>query len=167
MLGGYRRKDEENDQSGNELNLDSDFGRPQRNSNLTGEDFRSLLTNRRENSETTIEKTKLINEESSNQMSRRLNEIETSRNSQIQDAITYAITSTVLPSIQNTLEMQGRANFTMVYRGLARPHPGPRAANSRIYNGTPKQKMLRKRAKIVPKGVLCKKTADKCLDRVQ
>ena len=63
-------------------------------------------------------------------MSRRLNEIKTSLNSQIQDAITSAITSTVLPSIQNTLEMQGRANFTMVDQGSAGPHPGPKAANS-------------------------------------
>ena len=63
-------------------------------------------------------------------MSRRLNEIKTSLNSQIQDAITSGINSTVLSSIQNTLEMQGRANFTMVDRGSAVLHPGPRAANS-------------------------------------
>ena len=130
MLGGsYSRNDEENDQSENELNLDQESGRPQRNSNLTGEVFRSLLVNSRENSEITIETTRLINEERSNQMSR-LNEIKTSLNSQIQGAITSAITSTVVPSIQNTLEMQGRANFTMVDRGSAGLHSAPRATNS-------------------------------------
>ena len=58
MLGSYSRIDEGNYQSENELNLDSESSRPQRNSNLTGEDFRSLLTNSRENSQTTIETTR-------------------------------------------------------------------------------------------------------------
>ena len=110
--------------------MDSESGRPQRNSNLTGEDFRSLVTNNRENSEITIETTGLINEEISYQISRRLSEIKTSLNSQIQDAITSAITSTILPSIQNKLEMQRRTKFTMVDRGSAGPHSGLKAANS-------------------------------------
>ena len=109
------------------MNLDSGSSRPQQSSNLMGENFRSLLnTNSRENSEIAIETTMLINEEISNQMSRKLNEIKTSLNSQIQDAITAAITSTVLPSIQNTLEMQGRPDFTMVDRGSNGLHPSPR-----------------------------------------
>ena len=36
MLRSYSRNDEGNDQSENELNLDSESSRPQRNSNLTG-----------------------------------------------------------------------------------------------------------------------------------
>ena len=107
MLGSDSRNEEGDVQSENELNLDSESSRPQRNSNTTGEDFRSLLTNSRENSEITIETTRLINEEISNQMARKLNEIKTGLNSQIQDAITAVITSTVLRSIQNTLNMQG------------------------------------------------------------
>ena len=101
-----------------------------KNANLTEEDFRSFLTKSRENSETIVETTRLINEEISNQMSKRLNEIKTSLIAQLQDAITSAITSRVLPSIQNTLERQGGANFTMMDRGSAGPHPGPKAANS-------------------------------------
>ena len=62
-------------------------------------------------------------------MSRKLNEIKTGLNSQIKDAITAAITSTVLPSIQNTLEMQGRPNFTMVDRESNGPHPSPRSTD--------------------------------------
>ena len=88
MLGSYSRNNGDDDQSENEIDLDSESSRPQRNSNMTGEDFRSLLTNSRENSEITIEKTRLINEEISSQITRKLNEIRTSLNSQIQDAIT-------------------------------------------------------------------------------
>ena len=129
MLGSYSRNNGEEDQSENELNLDSESSRPQRNSNMTGEDLRSLLTNSRENSEITIETARLINEEISSQMARKLNEIRTSLNSQIQDAITTAITSTVLPSIQNTLNMQGRTNSTVVDRESNGLHLGPETPN--------------------------------------
>ena len=127
MLGSYSRCDEENNISENEGNLDSGSSRPQQSSNVIGEDFRSLLnTNSRENSEITIETTRLINEEISNQMSRKLNEVKTSLSSQVQEAITAAITNTVLPAIQNTLEMQGRLDFTIVDRGSNGPHLSPR-----------------------------------------
>ena len=65
-------------------------------------------------------------------MSRRLNEIKTSLYSQIQNAITAAITDTVLPSIQNVLEMHGRPNVTVVDRASNGPHPGPRTGNSTV-----------------------------------
>ena len=79
MLGSYSRDDEENNASENEVNLGSASSRPQQSSNDIGEDFRSLLkTNSSENSEATIETTRMINEEISNQMSRKLNEIKTS-----------------------------------------------------------------------------------------
>ena len=133
MLGSYSRDDDENNISENEVNLDSGSSRPQQGSNVMGEDFRSLLnTNSRENSEITIETARLINEEISHQMSRTLNEIKTSLNSQFQEPITTAITSTVLPSIQNTLEMQGRPNFTVVDRGSIERHPSPRSTDVTI-----------------------------------
>ena len=69
LLGSYSRDDEENDISENGVNLESGSNRPQQNSNVIGEDFRSLLnTNSRENSEITIETTRMINEEISNQL---------------------------------------------------------------------------------------------------
>ena len=129
MIGSYSRNNEENDLSENDINLDSESGRQQRKSNVTGEDFRSLLTNSRENSEATFETSRLINEEIANQMSKRLNEIKTSLNSQIQNAIKAAIADTVLPAIQNTLEVQGRATFTMVDQASNGLHPGPRTNN--------------------------------------
>ena len=128
MLGSYSGNIEGNDHSENELNLDSESGRLQRNSNVTGEDFRSPLTNSRENSEITIETTRLINDEISSQLSRKLNEIKTSLNSQIQNAISAAITNTVLPSIQNTLNMQ--PNFNIVDPRSNEPHQGLKAACS-------------------------------------
>ena len=133
MLGSYPRGDEENIVSEDGVNLDSGSSRPQQSSILLGEDFRSLLnTNSRENSEIATETTRLINEEISNQLSKKLNEIKTSLNSQIQDAITTAITGTVLPSIQNTLEMQGRPDFTMVDRRSEGLHPSPRPTDFTI-----------------------------------
>ena len=130
MLGSYSRDDEENNISENEMNLDSRSSRPRHSSNAVGEGVRSLLnTNSRENSEIVIETTRLINEEIFNQMSRKLNEIKTSLNSQIQEAVTAAITNTVLPSIQKTLEMQGGPNFTVVDRTSNGLHPSPRSAN--------------------------------------
>ena len=81
MLGNYSTFNQDDDRSETEINLDSESSKPQRASNVTGEDIRSLLTNSRENSE--IESNRLINEEISNQMSRRLYEIKTTLNFQI------------------------------------------------------------------------------------
>ena len=67
----------------------------------------------------------LINEEISNQMSRKLNEIKNSLDFQIQNAITEKI----LPSIQNRLVLQGRTNCTMVDRGSTRLHDSPKSTN--------------------------------------
>ena len=107
MLASYSR-DEENNASENEVNLDSGSSRPQQSSNVIGEDLRSLLnTNSRENSEVTIETIKMISEEISKQMSQKLNENKNSLNFQIQDAISSAITEKILPSIQNTLKRSG------------------------------------------------------------
>ena len=87
MLGSYSRDEEENMTSGNEVNLDSGSSRPQQNSNVIGEDFRSLLnTNSRENSGSTVETTRMISKEISNQMSRKLNEIRNSLNSFLLDS---------------------------------------------------------------------------------
>ena len=51
-----------------------------------------------------------------------------SLNSQVQNAISTAIANTVLPSIQNTLEIQGRPNYTFADPGSCGPHHGHRSA---------------------------------------
>ena len=140
MIGSYSRDDERKDHSEREVNMDSGSIRPQQNSNLVKKDFGSLLnTNSRENSELINETTKMISEEMSNQMSRKLNEIKSNLYSQIQDAIITAVVEKVLPSIQSTLDTEGRGNFTAVDRSPVG------------YNGAPKFIMLRERWKISPK----------------
>ena len=168
MLGSYCRDDEENDISKNGVNLDSGSNRPQQSSNVIGEDFRSLLnTNSKENNEITIETTRMINEEISNQMSRKLNKIKNSLNIQIQDAISSAITEKILPSFQNTLESQDRVNHTVVVKGplgymiVQNQLISPQETEGPVgYNGTPKLKTLRNRGKIALESVLCRKTKD-------
>ena len=76
-----------------------------------------------------IETSRMISEKISNEMPRKFNEIKTSLGSQIQDAITTAITEKVLPSIQDTLDTQGRTNSTVVDRGSHGLEESPRATN--------------------------------------
>ena len=137
MLGSYSRDDEENDQSESEVNTDPGSIRLQRNSNAVGKYFTSLLTNSRENSEITIETTKMISEEITNQVSRRLIEIEDSLNFQVQDAINKAKTEKVLLSIQITLDTQVGANFTVVDRGSHGLQESPRQLISPWWTGGP------------------------------
>ena len=61
-----------------------------------------------------IETTRMISDEITNQLTRRLYEIKSSLKTQIHDAITTAIAAKVLPFIQNTFDTQGRANFTVM-----------------------------------------------------
>ena len=77
-----------------------------------------------------IETTRLISYENSHQMSRKLNEIRSCLDSQIRDAITTTITEKVLPSIQNTLSMQGKGNFTVVDQRSSGLQRSPGVANS-------------------------------------
>ena len=76
----------------------------------------------------TIESTRMIREEITNQMSRKLNEIKSRLYFQMQDAITAALAERVLPSIQNTLDTQWRANFTAVDRGSCGLQESPRTS---------------------------------------
>ena len=71
----------------------------------------------------------MISDEISNQISRKLNAIESSLKSQMQDAITTAIAEKVLSSIQDTRETQGRANYTIVDRLSSGLQESPRATN--------------------------------------
>ena len=129
MLGNYSRENEGNYQSDSELNLDPVSVQSQLNSNVVGEDFRSLLSNSREYSQITMKTTRIISQEVSSQVSRRRNEINDSSNAQIQDAKAMAITEKVLPSIQNTLDTQGRSNFIVVDRGSNVLQEVPRRTN--------------------------------------
>ena len=146
MLGNYSKSNEEYEQNDSEVNVDTGSNRLHQNSNLIGEDIRSHLnTNSRENSEIDIETTRMISEEITNQMSRGLSEIRTSLNFHIQDAFSTAINETVLPSIQSTLEAQGRDNFTTMDRGSSGPHRSSEVRNpQKPWENCPKMGLLSK-----------------------
>ena len=78
----------------------------------------------------TVETTRMISEEISNQMSRKLNEIRSSLNSQLQDAITTAIAERVLPFVQDTLIVHGKSYFTVEVRRSSGLQRSPGAVNS-------------------------------------
>ena len=77
----------------------------------------------------TNETSRMINEEITNQVTRKLNDIKSSLNSQIQNAISTAIAEKVLPSIQNTLDTQVRAIFTVTNRRSSELHRGLEVRN--------------------------------------
>ena len=62
-------------------------------------------------------------------MSRKLSEIESNLNSQIQDANTTAHVEKVLPPIRITLDTQGRSHFTVVDRRSSGQQGSPGAVN--------------------------------------
>ena len=88
MLGSDSRNETRNEQGESDVDSEPEFNRLQLNSNLVSEDFRSLHnTNRRESSEMTIETTRINNDEITNQVTRKLDEIRFGLNSQIREAI--------------------------------------------------------------------------------
>ena len=130
LLGSSSIDDERNDQSEDEANLKSGSNRPKQTSKSVGEDFRSLLnTNSRENSDMTVETIKIVSDEVTNRVTRRLKDIRASLNFQIEDAIRTAIAEKVLPSIQNTLEGQSRCSFAVVDRKYSGLQGRPAAVN--------------------------------------
>ena len=121
-----------------------------------------------------IETTRMTGNEIANQISRELNEIKSSFNSQIQDEITTAIAEKVLPSIQNTVETQGRANYTMVDRGSSGLQESPRATNLTMMDRkagglqrNPEVENIHQTWENCPKRVSHKKIVDECVERVQ
>ena len=70
-------------------------------------------TNSTENSEITIETTRIIGDEIASQVTRKFNDIRCIMNLQIHEAINTANTEKVLPSLENSLVAHGRDNLTM------------------------------------------------------
>ena len=106
MLGNYSRNELDSQLGEIEIELDLESNDLQA-ANPISEDFRSLLnTNGRENSEITIETARLINNEITCQVTRKLDETGSDLNTQILEVVNSAITEKVLPSIQNVLGVQ-------------------------------------------------------------
>ena len=112
MLGNYQRENNELRSENNENTLD------QRSNEREGhdrnvEDYQTFLNNNpSENSCLTIETSRAISSEISSQMSRKLQEMQNSLNSQILDVINTAIDTRVLPSIKNAVKGQNSAKNT-------------------------------------------------------
>ena len=79
------------------------------------EDFRTLLnSDDRIRSEISVETTRLITDEITQQMSRKLDELKRNLNSEITESINSAIHDTILPSIRNSLSGQNSGLGTNV-----------------------------------------------------
>ena len=106
MLGNYSRNELDSQLGERETEFDRESNGLQA-ANTISEDFRSLInSNSRENSEITIETARLINNEITSQVTRKLDEIRSDLNTQILEVINSAITEKVLPSIQKVLGVQ-------------------------------------------------------------
>ena len=113
MLGNYSRNELDSQLGERETELDLESNGPQ-TANPISEDFRSLInTNSRKNSEITIETARLINNEITSQVTRKLDEIRSDLNYHILEVINSAITEKVLPSIQNVLGVHNPESDTI------------------------------------------------------
>ena len=106
MLGNYSRNELDSQLGEREIELDLESNDLQAATPIS-EDFRSLInTNSRKNSEFTIETARLINNEITSQVTRKLDETGSDLNAQILEVVNSAITEKVLLSIQNVLGVQ-------------------------------------------------------------
>ena len=103
MLGSYSRNVQESNSEDRNIEVHPGSDKPREDVNYNVEDFRSLLnSNRRVNSEITLETVRLVITE----ISKRLDELKRDLNTQIMDSINSAINEKILPGIQNTSESQ-------------------------------------------------------------
>ena len=124
ILGSYQRDNSEVQERTSENKMDLESNRQEERLNRNENDYRSYLnTNVSENSGMTVETCRAINSEISSQMSRKFEEMQTSLNSHILDAINTVIENRVLPSIINAVKSQysaENANLDLRSDGL---HP--------------------------------------------
>ena len=113
MLGSCQRGNSEVLNRGSENEMDLESNRREEDSNHNGKDYRSYLnTNISEKGGLTVETSRAISSEISSQMSKRLEEMQSSLNSQILEVINTAIETRVLPSIKNVVGRQNSAENT-------------------------------------------------------
>ena len=103
MLGSYSRNELENNSMERNDEMDRESDRTRHDLVQNSEDFRSLLnSNRRENSESTVETMRLVSFEISKQM----DGLRKYLNSQIIEAVNSVINEKVLPDIRDTITSQ-------------------------------------------------------------
>ena len=114
MLGNY--PDNQSDVDLNEnVEVDSRSNGTRTDMVRNCEDFRTLLTSEdRNRCETTMETNRLISEEISYQMNRKIDELKRNLDTQITESINSAIHDSILPSVQNSLSGQNSGLGTNV-----------------------------------------------------
>ena len=112
MLGSYQRENNEFRSENNENTLNQRSNERESQNRIVDEYQTFLNNNPSENSCLTIETSRAISSETSSQMSRKFQEMQTSLNSQILDVINTAIDTRVLPSIKNAVKRQNSAKNT-------------------------------------------------------
>ena len=113
MLGKYSNSEIRDQDTVDHIEVDSESRAQQWGLGQTDGNYRLLLnTNPSENSEITVETSRLINFEISAQMSRKLEEMKSDLNSHILEAINSAIDEKILPSIENVIASNWEATNT-------------------------------------------------------
>ena len=104
MLGNYTNSEIRDQEAVDQIENDPESRRRQQDLDQNVSNYRSLLnTNLSENSEITVETSRMINSEISSQMSRKIEEMKSDLNSQILEVINSAIEERILPSIENVI----------------------------------------------------------------
>ena len=104
MLGNYPESEIRDHDNVEQIDIDPESGRRQQNIGQNGDNYQKLMnTNLSENSEITVETSRMINSEISSQMSRKLVEMKSDLNSHILEVLKTAIEEKILPSIENAI----------------------------------------------------------------
>ena len=104
MLGNYTNSEIRGQDSVDQIEIYPESRGRQQDLDQNVPNYRSLLnTNLSENSETTVETSRMINSEISSQMSRKIEEMKSGLNSHVLEVINSAIEERILPSIENVI----------------------------------------------------------------
>ena len=113
MLGNYTNSENRDQEAIDQIEIDPESGRRQQDLDQNESNYRSLLnTNLSENSEITVETSRMINSEISSQMSRKMEEMKSDLNSHILEVINSATEERILPSIENVITSNREAKNT-------------------------------------------------------
>ena len=139
MLGNYQGNQSDVDLNEN-VEVDSRSNGTKTDMVRNCEDFRTLLTSEdRNRCEMTMETNRLISEEISHQMNRKIDELKRNLDTQITESINSAIHDSILSSIQNSLSGQNSGLGTNVdsrSSRLSRNTKGKRHQSGNTQNGT-------------------------------
>ena len=124
MLGNYTNCEIRDQEAVDQIEIDPESRRRQRDLDQNEGNYRSLLnTTLSENSEITAETSRMINSEISSQMSKKIEKMKSDSNSHILEVINSAIEEKILPSIENVITSNREAKNTKWDLRSDRRHP--------------------------------------------